>query len=171
MWDVGCGKRTLGSAKELKAPFQAPFRHHNPSTPSSSFQPSGPEARASWNPELKAQWAVGFVKGRRRVDAMASHVACRTINLQHRHHGLVTRSGSQISRLTPLVWDDEWGGLWGVGSGEWGVGCGLWEKTSRIVEGTKGRLFRRCFVTNNRILHLVIPAKRAGGPRELESMA
>jgi len=48
------------------------------------------------------------------------------INQQHRHHGSVTRSGSQISRLAPLVWDDE----------------------------------------VNR--SLVIPAKRAGGPRELE---
>ena len=43
-----------------------------------------------------------------------------------RSHGLVTRSGSQISRLAPLVWDDEWGG-------EWGVGCGVWVVEKRYV--------------------------------------
>ena len=91
-------------------------------------------------------------------------VANGTVNSQRPDHGLVTRSGSQISRLAPLVWDDEGGGLWGVG-------CGLWEKTSRIGEGTKGRLFRRGFVITIRILYFVIPAKRAGGPRELEARA
>jgi len=51
----------------------------------------------------------------------------------------------------------------------WGVGCGMWEKASWISERTEERLFRRGFVINNRILFFfVIPAKRAGGPRELE---
>ena len=58
---------------------------------------------------------------------MARHPAFirGTINQQHPHHGLVTRSGSQISRLTPLVWDDE-------GDGVWGVGCG----SLKTVRGT-----------------------------------
>ena len=73
---------------------------------------------------------------------------------QRRNRGLVTRSGSQISRLTPLVWDDEWGGIWDVG-------CGVWEKTSLIGEGTKERLFRSGFVIKTLILHLVTPARRA----------
>jgi len=70
----------------------------------------------------------------------------------------------------------------------------LWEKSFRISEGTKERIIRRGSVIKTRTLHLVIPAKRAfvsgpaplalpevssfvipakraGGPRELESMA
>ncbi len=37
-----------------------------------------------------------------------------TANSQHPGRGSVTRSGSQISRLAPLVWDDEWSGMWVV---------------------------------------------------------
>ena len=63
---------------------------------------------------------VGGRVGQKKKELMqlreARTVAYGAINSQHRHRGSVTRSGSQISRLAPLVWDDE-------GSGEWDVGC------------------------------------------------
>ncbi len=48
-------------------------------------------------------------------------VAGDAVNQQKPGRGSVTRSGSQISRLVPLVWDDEGGGMWDVGCGEWPV--------------------------------------------------